>query len=429
MNGKDILSGLGNVDEKLVHEAEYKRFSKKRKLIKFIAPLAASVAVVVLSISFYFNGGLTPSIAPPDTDTPSISTPNEESPILQNINYSDYRLHLNRSEMVSASKIRIPGHFWYELTGTQTTILFPILASHQEVYATAHYSSADGAATLYEIQSTINLDEGLSGKITIASGKVINDYIIAGEKKLSDIDGVPVTAGLFVTDKNSRGEQNYIYTADFKLGDFAYYIEFTSMNKPSDDIFTSLVVDVALGGVADFSVFESPVIPQIIDESLTESEAYAEANFGKYLIKIPSGYSFNGGNRLLNQTSNHLLASWSKGYDDVRIMAYQSNEESDSRIVSPEQTELYDMSLYPIPWATSMPKNTSQIIENPVFKIEDLTLDIIKIRGYTRGESGDPSGNSLCMRFSVLYGETVVEVNSEGLSAEYLFNELIALNN
>ena len=110
-------------------------------------------------------------------------------------------------------------------------------------------------------------------------------------------------------------------------------------------------------------------------------------------------------------------------------MVKQSDEESGSRIVSPEQTELYDMSLYPIPWADSMPKATRQIIEDPVFKIEDLTLDMIKMRGYTRGESGDPSGNSLCMRLSVLYDETVVEISSEGLSAEYLFHALIALNN
>lgn len=72
------------------------------------------------------------------------------------------------------------------------------------------------------------------------------------------------------------------------------------------------------------------------------------------------------------------------------------------------------MALYSIPWADSMPRDKYHIIENPVFRMEDLTLNMIKLRGYTRGEAGDPSGNSLNMRFSVLYDDVVVAVNSEG---------------
>lgn len=59
-----------------------------------------------------------------------------------------------------------------------------------------------------------------------------------------------------------------------------------------------------------------------------------------------------------------------------------------------------------------------------VFKIEDLTIDVLKLRGYTRNEQGGSSKNSINMRFSVLYDDILVEVNTEGVSFEYLFNEL-----
>lgn len=71
-----------------------------------------------------------------------------------------------------------------------------------------------------------------------------------------------------------------------------------------------------------------------------------------------------------------------------------------------------------------MPKDKAHIIENPVFKIEDLTVDILRMRGYTRNEQSDPSKNSVNMRFSVLYDDILVEVNTEGVGFEYLFDEL-----
>ncbi|MEG1269626.1 MAG: hypothetical protein RSD35_10295, partial [Oscillospiraceae bacterium] len=252
------------------------------------------------------------------------------------------------------------------------------------------------------------------------------DCIIVGESLVSQIEGIPIEAGIFITDKNSKGEQNYIYYADFKLGGIAYNMEFTSDGEKADDVFTRVAAEVILGGKADLSIFANPTIPKIIENNLTEAEAYSEADFGKYLIKIPDDYQFNSANRLLNQDSNVLFASWSRGYDDVRVKVSSLDEKSKARIVSPKDTELYNMSLYSIPWADSMPTDKLHIIENPVFRIEDLTLDMIKLRKYYRAEAGAPDGDSRNMRFSVLYGDVVVEVSSEGIDPEYLFNQLTA---
>lgn len=421
MNGKDILIGLGYVDEQFIHEAEYRSLNKARRFMRFGLPIAASFAIVFSLFAWKQNGGSTPP-TDPSTDAlpPVISTEDaNDSP--------NYELQFGKASMACASRIAIKGHFWYALDAASAEKVLPILSRKYDMEGTVHYSSADGKATLYEISTTVTVNETMSGKVIVSPNEIVKDYMIAGGPIISQIEDTPIEAGLFITDKNSKGEQNYIYYADLNLGGVAYYMEFTSKNESAEAAFTSVVADVVLGGKADLSIFDDPTIPKIIDEALTEGEAYSEADLGRYLIKIPADYLFNSATRLLDQDHDWLIASWSKGYEDVRVQVSRLDENSKERIVSPQDTELYDMSLYPIPWADSMPRDTYHIIEAPVFRIEELTLDMIASRGYTRGEAGDPSGNSLNLRFAVLYDDVVVEVDTEGLSAEYLFDELTSL--
>lgn len=421
MNGKDILIGLGHVNEQFIHEAEIKKPNNSRRFFKYAMPIAASFAIVLSLFAFNQNGGNTPPTTPnPDIFPPITSTEDTN-------NSPNYKLQFGEVSMASACRIAIKGHFCYELDVAQAEKVLPVIAKKYDMDGVVHYSSADGKASLYEIRAAIKVNESISGEITISSNEIVKDYIIVGEPIMSQIEDTPIEAGLFITDKNSKGEQNYIYYANFKFGGISYYMEFTSKNEKAEDVFTGVVADVILGGKADLSIFANPTIPKIIEKDLTENEAYSETDFGKYLFVIPNDYSFNSANRLLNQNNDLLFASWSKGYDDVRIQVSKLDENSEARIVSPQDTVLYDMSLYTIPWADSMPRDKYHIIEDPVFRIEDLTLDMIKLRGYTRDETGEPSGNSLNMQFSVLYNDVVVAVRSEGISAEYLLNELTAL--
>ena len=427
MKPKEILEGLGFIDERFIEEANTKTYKQKtatNKILRFIIPLAASFALIITSVTIWQQGQPSLPVPPSLDDVPPIVNGNND----KITEPTEYTLFLNNTDlMMSADKIAIKGHFWNELTDEEIKQILPVLSEKHELTSTVHYSSQDNVATVFEVYADITTVKNQTVRITIAPDKIEKCYLIDGEPILSEIEGISIEAGVFVTDKNSKGNQNYIYFADFKIDGIAYYIEFVSENKKSEDDFTSLVADIILGGKADLSIFENPVIPNLIDEELSEQEAYNETDFGKYLFEIPSDYAFNGAYRWLNQNTNSLFASWSKGYNDVSISVYPNDEDSTSRIVSPEQTELYDMSLYPIPWAESMPNDTRQIIQNPVFRIEDLTLDMIKMRGYTFNEVGVPSGDSLNLRFSVLYGDIVVEIKSEDLSASYLYDKLISL--
>lgn len=416
MNGNDILRGLGFIDEKLIYEAEHKKLNIKMKIIKFIVPIAASAAIFILSFTLYQNARWTL----PQKHISDHAFSDSQKTI------TEYQLSFNQVSNVLAANIDFSGHFWCDIESEQLNEILPKVASEYTVAGTVHYSSTDGAADLVKVSALVTIDGKTDGRITIAPDRMDKEWIIDGEPDLSEIEGIPIEAGLFITDKNSKGRKNFIYYADFNIDGVAYFMECVSQNQEAEDVFTNLVADVILGGKADLSIFDNPPIPNIVEKRLTESEAYSEIDYGKYLFEIPDGYSFNSADRLLNQSSDFLFASWSKGYDDVTIRVSKLDEYSKARIVSPEETELYDMSLYPVPWADSMPRDQRDIIENPVFKAEDLSLGVIEQRGYTRHETGDPSASSLNMRFSVLYGDIIVEVQSEGLSAEYLYDKLTA---
>lgn len=64
---------------------------------------------------------------------------------------------------------------------------------------------------------------------------------------------LPVTAGYFITDPNSRGEQIVIYYADFKLGDSTVHMENAGSSQDSETIKNELVEAIckiiALGDV------------------------------------------------------------------------------------------------------------------------------------------------------------------------------------
>jgi len=68
--------------------------------------------------------------------------------------------------------------------------------------------------------------------ISITSEKF--DTVIAGKEESKEFNGTSITAGYFVTDPNSKGEQNMIYYATFELGSSKIYLENSGMKDNSE---------------------------------------------------------------------------------------------------------------------------------------------------------------------------------------------------
>jgi len=70
--------------------------------------------------------------------------------------------------------------------------------------------------------------EGKSGNVKVilaAPGIPVTDAVIETGRKLSEINGIQVSAGYFITRANSQGIKNIIYIASFEMNGISMYVE------------------------------------------------------------------------------------------------------------------------------------------------------------------------------------------------------------
>lgn len=94
-----------------------------------------------------------------------------------------------------------------------------------------------GYAIFRSTDNTLLHFEGKAGKTKIilaASGAPVTDTIVEGNEKTSEINGIPVTAGYFVTNANSQGIKNIIYFASFKADETSVYVELGGVETDSN---------------------------------------------------------------------------------------------------------------------------------------------------------------------------------------------------
>lgn len=143
---------------------------------------------------------------------------------------------------------------------------------------------------------------------------------------------------------------------------------------------------------------------------VTQEEAYAAEPCGGYLpLSLPEGYIYENG--ILNEESGILFVTWTKGMDYISLTV--SKEESPVLLTDISRPELYDVNLYEIPYGDTVPREYWQTFNDPVFRQEDLTLELVQMRMKTVEDSGDtdtPRGD-----FSILYeGGMLVRFNGCG---------------
>ena len=93
-----------------------------------------------------------------------------------------------------------------------------------------------------------------------------------------------------------------------------------------------------------------------------------------------------------------------------------------TRVTSVADLENYDLSLYPIPRADSVPEELREIVNDPIFLAEELTLDAVYARAYRVSDSGDTDGWR--MQFTVRYGDYLISVNAKGIDPQWLYQQL-----
>ena len=214
MNSKKFSEAMSELDSKYVDEAiSYKKKAKKPVWAKWGAIAACFVAVTVLGVGL-FQSGLFGS----HTD---IATLNNGEKIV-----------FVKSDNVGGSLALDVDVTTKPLTEDETLALF----SDLPVTANAIFLNSDidagGSQELIGFEGQVG-----NVKVIISTSDVqLLDTVIVGTEKVSEINGITIVAGYFVTDPNSRGEQNAIYYATFEIGDCKVYLENGGMKDDSETI-------------------------------------------------------------------------------------------------------------------------------------------------------------------------------------------------
>ena len=376
--------------------------------VRRCAAVFACLAVVLLcslTLPQMLQGSDSPPISatyipkqPTASPSPTTNVPAQpsSSPSPSTIPPREYELIFNTKEDMIYASVIITGHFWREVAPAELEKVFPGLTDAYTISATANYTSDQSGAELFSIDANVSSASGFRKYVRLSPDAAIQDYVFDVDITVSDILGTSVAASIYETPPNSHGSQNVIYFASFILSGTHYYAELGG-SKTHDAVlreeFTELIGRLIEGGGADLSIFDTPEIPELRDDIFTLEEAYADADLGAYLPgSVPSGFAFEDARRFINQEVNYLEVCWTKNYETLtwRISSKLS-EWHTSRIVSVATPEKYDLSRYPIPRSVSVPAELWQIVDNPIFRFEELTLEAVRMRAYSVSDAGDRS--------------------------------------
>ncbi len=432
---RKILAGRNN-NASVRSTIILKRFAAVTCLFALIL-LSTAIVPKLLQRSPVSIPGDNPSVLQPDTDKStsdgnfSVLQPDMDKPVPDgkydkdipvSVLPKDFSLTFNKAGMQSASKIYIPGHFWQELNNNELKAIFPGLVLKYNITATANFMSDENGASLFSIDAHTATVSGLGAYIQIAPGETSIDYIIDGDINTTDVMGTEVTAGYFESSPNSKGESDVICFVNFKLSDIAYYVELAGRDSEKETVreeITTLIGLLINGGAANLEILD-PVIPELRNDRLDLDEARADPDFGSYLpAALPDGFVFEDAIRFINQERDELTALWAKGMGHIDWHVSRLTERDKKRITSTKDLRSYDLSFYPIPRADSVPDELREIVDDPIFLSEELTLDTVLRRTYEVADSGDISGPR--MRFGILYGDILVEINVKGARPEAIF--------
>lgn len=154
--------------------------------------------------------------------------------------------------------------------------------------------------------------------------------------------------------------------------------------------------------------------------------ARMDAIYGHYVdVQVPEGYSYSNGTR----SEQRLHVIWNKGMtEEIRISCQHADESVSGWLVDTDNPEEYDLGLYTIPWADSMPGELRQKIESATFRPDQISQEIVTARSYqVESDQGDVSGWRT--QIAILYSDNVlVEIRSKGPSPEEIY-ALINLEN
>lgn len=206
------------------------------------------------------------------------------------------------------------------------------------------------------------------------------------------------------------------------------------MRKTAQVVLTAALLVLSgclwLGGETTPETEPDPTPTPIVSEGaplapppMTIEEARKHPVFGAYVPdEAPEGFTtwsatlFSGDNETL-----HINYEGERKH--LTLLVHKTTPYYDAHIVDLDKPETYDMSLYTVPYMDSVPGELREIVNCPIFRYEDFTVEAVMARA---ANSAEPEDEAMAIEsFGVLYGDgVIVEVSAKQLSAEKVYDIL-----
>lgn len=432
MRGNELLDRMDLIDPEYVEAAERMPAKKTRIPTGWIATAACLCILLAGTIA-----GIRPATSPDQTEPTNQTIPStvtvpitiiEPIVVEPEIIWEPYFNEYEDTGIVSDTKrVKIPGYFIEELTKEEIYSLTP--QARMLWMELSGHVGFDGEGELIDLHLTVTTsDPETEVSLFISQYGSCDGFIMDQEPKVSLCGSVNYT----LYQRDSKNGRTY-FNADTEYGEWLWSF---SMDVPTEKAekakqdFQSILACFAhyLDRGPNFDSITPEYIPEYFDNQLSQREALDDPAFGAYFIaELPEGYAVESIRRYMDYQSNYLYGLWCRGYDDLFWHVSRITDEEKGRITAVSDTVNYDLSLYPIPRADSVPEELWEIVDNPIFLAEELTLEAVRARAYRIHDAGDTDGWR--MDFSVLYGDILVEVRAKGVDPEWLYNQLLSLIN
>ena len=254
--------------------------------------------------------------------------------------------------------------------------------------------------------------------------------MIAPDQTSTELNGVMVygsKSGRYGWDDS--GEMGYIYEITMMSGEAGLNFEVRQLEEEDAAcLCTQAANTFAVTKLyLDSLLVYGGEIPDWGSERPTWEEAMADEKFGDYVpTDVPSGFTFENAWREWGQNRNYLFLRWTGYYTNISIDIWDASTWGDFPITDPADREKYDVSLYTIPYADSVPEEYQQEFGRPVFAIEDVTPEVIAARmRWVDDDSGDV--DSWRGDFSVYYESenVVVQYDLDGVTPQEAYDLIL----
>ena len=438
MNETKLFEALQNVDDRLLRQSEDSR--PKLKKWGALAACLCLLTVAALTLPTLRPAAKPPAESTPDTNAPAplmpVSPPDAPAPEVPadplpgpdpsaepaEPEWSPVYNDTTGTVRTDAAMIRYdPGAFTETLTEAELTVLLPE-GEFLSPSGTACYSGqGELTRVVLEFSVPISLpDHRIS--VTLSPTALPRCYLFDAEPAATHCRGAEYTVYEFF---HTGG---VILEAEGTLGGVACILR---MDAPTETEATARTqFEEALYRFARYaeappvlSAFTPVAIPEWFDRTLTHAQALSDETFGGLMPPAtPQGFAAESIRRFKNQQNDWLSGLWTKDMDQLTWKVTFFTEADEARVTSVAETKNYDLSLYPIPRAESVPEELREIVNDPIFLAEELTLDAVQKRAYTAGEAGDSQGPRL--NFSLRVGEYLISVRGKGVDPRWIFDAL-----